>query len=100
MPVVEPPPQRAPSRELLLANHRFPGEYTIKAFGPATDAFRENVHEAAKSVVGSTRIQSSERVSRAGNSVAITLLLSVFEVDEVEAVYERLYDVSALRMIL
>lgn len=100
MPVVEPPPQRAPNRELLLANHEFPGQYTIKAFGPATDAFREQIHDAATSVVGSTRIQSSERVSKGGNSVAITLVLSVFEVDEVEAVYERLYDVAALRMIL
>ncbi len=98
--MVEPPPQRAPSRELLLATHRFPCEYTIKAFGPATDEFRDGILAAAIAVVGSTRIQSSERLSSRGNSVAITLLLSVFEVHEVEDVYVRLYEVSSLRMIL
>ena len=31
--------KRAPDRELLLAQHTFPGEYVIKAFGPNEPVF-------------------------------------------------------------
>ncbi|KIG12235.1 hypothetical protein DB30_01781 [Enhygromyxa salina] len=90
---------RAPSRELLAASHAFPGEYLIKAFGPATETFRVAIQAAGQQAVGA-RLELSERVSSKGNSICITLCLQAESVDEVILAYERLHDVHGLRMIL
>jgi putative lipoic acid-binding regulatory protein len=92
--------QVAPSRELLLANHAFPGEYIVKAFGPKTDTFRADVHASAAQVVGADRVQIGERSSRHGRRVCITLTLAVDTVDEVIGVYTRMSQVRELMMIL
>jgi putative lipoic acid-binding regulatory protein len=76
--------RRAPARELLEAAHTFPGEYLIKAFGPATVPL----------------LVLSERLSSKGNSICITLTLTAETVDEVILAYDRLHDVPGLRMIL
>lgn len=89
----------APARELIEANHEFPGEYPIKAFGPASETFRVAVHTATRQAVGA-RFVVSERLSSKGNSVCITLILAAETVDEVICAYERLHDVPGLRMIL
>ena len=91
--------RRAPARELLEANHRFPGSYLIKAFGPATDAFRAEVQAAARQAVGA-RLEVSERLGSKGKSICLTLTLSAETVDEVICAYERLHDVPGLKMIL
>jgi putative lipoic acid-binding regulatory protein len=91
--------RRAPARELLEAVHRFPGPYTIKAFGPAHDEFRLAIGEAARLAVGA-RVEFSERVSSRGNSICITMELQVEHVGEVIETYERLHDVPSLRLIL
>lgn len=96
---MSPSTSRAPNRELLEASHSFPGEYLIKAFGPATQAFRGAVDHAARGAVG-LRLTISERLSRKGNSICITLCLRVETVDEVILAYERLHDVPDLKMIL
>jgi putative lipoic acid-binding regulatory protein len=93
-------PRTAPARELLLANHAFPGEYTVKAFGPSTAGFREAIEAAAAAVIGQTRTRVSERTSRAGARVCITLDLNVETVDEVIDVYARIYQVSELKLVL
>jgi putative lipoic acid-binding regulatory protein len=93
------PTSRAPARELLEGSHAFPGEYLIKAFGPATEDFRAAIHAAACEAVGA-RLELSERVSSKGNSICITLNLRAETVDEVILAYERLHDVHGLRMIL
>ena len=90
---------RAPARELLEASHQFPGPYFIKAFGPATEAFRAAVEAAARQAVGA-RLELSERVSSKGNSICITLTLTAHSVDEVVIAYERLHEVPELKMIL
>ncbi len=92
--------QRAPSRELLLANHRFPGPYIIKAFGPARDEFREDVVAAGTAVVGDARANVQQRTSSKGARMCVTLTVNAFTVDEVIAVYERIHDVRDLMMIL
>ena len=46
-------PRRTPAREAILAAHSFPGEYTIKVFGPADEAFRT----AADKSTGSVKVQ-------------------------------------------
>ncbi len=90
----------APSRELLLANHRFPGPYVVKAFGPASDVFRDGVVEAATEVVGESRADVQQRTSTRGSKVCVTLTLNAFSVEEVIDVYERLHRVPDLKMIL
>ena len=94
-----PSTSRAPARELLEAGHTFPGSYCVKAFGPATEAFRAGIREATQAVV-QNGFQSRERMGSKGNSICITLDLQVETVDEVISVYERLHDVPDLKMIL
>lgn len=96
---MDPSTSRAPNRELLEASHEFPGEYLIKAFGPATEAFRVEVHAAGREAVGA-RLELSERVSSKGNSICITLVLQAETVDEVILAYDRLHGVASLKMIL
>ncbi len=91
--------RRAPTRELLEANHSFPCEYMIKAFGPARDEFRSGVTAAIEAAVGA-RAAFSERASSGGRKICITVRLKAQTVDEVERAYERLYEVSELQMIL
>jgi putative lipoic acid-binding regulatory protein len=91
--------QRAPARELIEAAHAFPGQYLIKAFGPATEPFRTGIEQAARSAVGA-RLELSERLSSKGNSICITLTLTAQTVDEVILTYDRLHDVPGLKMIL
>ncbi len=90
---------KAPARALIEANHQFPGEYVIKAFGPAHDEFRSGVGHAARAAVGA-RVELSERLSSKGNSICITLTLAAQTVDEVIFAYERLHAVPGLRLIL
>jgi putative lipoic acid-binding regulatory protein len=90
----------APSRELLLLHHAFPGEYIVKAFGPLEASFRDAVREAATAVVGEARATAQERASRHNRRVCITLRLNAETVDEVIEVYERLYAVEGLLLIL
>ncbi len=91
--------RRAPARELIEAAHSFPGEYTIKAFGPATDAFRNDIAAAVYSVLGE-RFSASERMGSKRTSMCITLSLQAQVVDEVLQSYDRLLDVANLKMIL
>lgn len=90
----------APSRELLLANHRFPGPYVIKAFGPASDGFREGVVAAAVVVVGEARAGVAQRTSSRGSRVCVTITVNAFTVDEVIEVYDRIHRVPNLMLIL
>jgi putative lipoic acid-binding regulatory protein len=90
----------APSRELLLANHRFPGPYIIKAFGPASTGFREGIAAAAAVVVGEARASVAHRTSSRGGRVCVTLTVNAFTVDEVIDVYDRIHQVPELMLIL
>lgn len=91
--------KRAPSRELLLANHSFPGPYVVKAFGPGADSFREEVEACAHAVVG-VRVEVTQRASKGGNRMCVTLTLDAKNVDEVIDVYDRVHEVDGLKLIL
>lgn len=93
-------PSVAPSRELLLANHRFPGPYVVKAFGPTSGSFAQEIVHAAVLVVGETRADVQQRTSSGGKRVCVTLTLNAYTVDEVIDVYERIHQVPELMMIL
>ncbi len=94
------PGQTAPSRELLLANHEFPGVYVIKAFGQSSDAFRAGVIACATAVLPETHVEVSERSTKNGRQVCVTLSLTARTVEDVEAVYAGIYEVDGLRLIL
>ena len=94
------PSPRAPSRELLLANHRFPGPYIVKAFGPGQGGFAAAVVAAAVEVVGESRADVQQRTSTRGSRVCVTLTVNAFTVDEVIDVYERIHEVPQLMLIL
>ena len=98
--VVNDSPRTAPARELLLANHAFPGTYTVKAFGPSGEAFRTAIAAAATAVIGVDRTTVSERTSTKGGRVCITLDLNVETVDEVMDVYARIHAVAELKLVL
>lgn len=91
--------KRAPDRELLLAQHEFPGEYVVKAFGPGTRAFAQAIEACATAVVGD-RAEVHERMSRHGARMCVTLTLNVQTVDEVIGVYQRIHEVDELMLIL
>lgn len=92
--------RRAPSREAILAAHRFPGSYIIKAFGPGGGEFREAVVAHAHDVVGAGRVEVSERATRSGDRVCVTVTLAAESVEEVETMYARLYQLPDLLLIL
>lgn len=91
---------RAPPRELLLANHAFPGEYVIKAFGPGTEGFHRSVAGCAHSVVGAGNVATSVRETRSGHKSCVTVTMQVQTVDDVIATYEALHGVSDLFFLL
>ena len=92
--------RRAPSREAILAAHRFPGQYMIKAFGPGGGGFREAVVTHAHGVVGEGRVSVAERATRSGDRVCVTVTLEADSVEQVEDVYARLYQLPDLLLIL
>ena len=93
-------PQRAPDRDLLLANHAFPGEYLVKAFGPSSDRFRVEVRAVALAIFGEERASLLERTSSKGGRVCITVTVNARTVDEVIDLYERIHEVHELMLVL
>lgn len=91
---------RAPPRDLLLANHAFPGEYVIKAFGPGTEGFHRDVAQSAHNVVGAGNVQTSVRETRSGHKSCVTVTIQVQTVDDVIATYEALHTVVGLFFML
>lgn len=90
----------APNRELLLAQHRFPGEYIIKAFGPGESLFREAVRLAIAELELAVSPRFSERDSSSGSRVCVSICMTVESVDEVIVAYERLYRLRELMFVL
>lgn len=90
----------APSRELLLAHHSFPGEYIVKAFGPGLTAFHDEVLACAVEVVGANRVHATARTSRHGRRVCVTLHIAADTVDEVIQIYDAVHQVPDLMLIL
>lgn len=88
------------SRELLLANHQFPGEYIYKVFGPGTDAFRSDVHAVAAAAVGPEHVRSTERGTPSARRICITVVVEVQTVDDVLALYQAFAGVDGVVMLM
>ena len=80
--------------------HQFPGEFVIKAFGPGTAGFHDAVVAAAHAEIAAERVQVQVRSTASGARRCVTLTLMAETVEQVEAVYERLYLVEQLFLIL
>ncbi|MBK7829827.1 DUF493 family protein [Nannocystis sp.] len=92
--------RNAPSREAMLAVHQFPGEYVIKAFGPGHSDFHTAVLAAAHAELRPEQVQTQARSTTTGARQCVTLTLQAERVEQVEAVYERLYLLESLFLIL
>lgn len=90
----------APERDLLLQSHTFPGQYVIKAFGPAESSFETDAKRCATSVVGESRVAAHTRFSSGGRRSCVTLTLHANNVDEIISTYENLHDLDSLLLIL
>ncbi len=90
----------APDRDLLLQTHGFPGQYIIKAFGPAESSFETDAKCCATGVVGEDRVAAHTKFSSGGRRSCVTLTLHVQTVDEVISIYEHLHELDSLLMIL
>ncbi len=92
--------RNAPRRELIEANHSFPGPYLIKAFGPGEGDFAARVRALAGEAVPSERLEFSHRPSRSGRRVCVTVGLDAQDVEEVIALYEALAALEDLALLL
>ena len=90
----------APDRDLLLGNHTFPGQYIIKAFGPAESSFETDAKRCATGVVGEDRVAAHTKFSSGGRRSCVTLTLQAQTVDDVISTYERLHELDSLLLIL
>lgn len=91
---------KAPDRDLLLAHHRFPGPYTIKAFGPGQSDFPDRVQNALQEAVILCAVELRERKSAGGKRMCITIEMQAQAVDEVIRLYEALHRIESLQLIL
>ncbi|MBL9104675.1 MAG: DUF493 family protein [Myxococcales bacterium] len=103
-PAPDPSPAPAarvpPSRDALLAVHKFPGEFLIKAFGAGGDAFTAAATAAATAELGPDRVGVQVRTTPSGTRQCVSLTLQADKVEDVEAVYRRLFALPDLLMIL
>jgi len=84
----------------LLAVHKFPGEFVIKAFGVGGDAFVAAATAAAAADLGPDRVDVQVRTTPSGARQCVSLTLQAGSVEDVEAVYHRLFALPDLLMIL
>jgi len=94
------PTKAAPSREALLAVHKFPCEFVIKAFGKGGDEFAAAAVAAAAQVLGPDRVDAQVRTTPSGARQCVTLTLKADTVEDVEAAYHRLFALPDLQLLL
>ena len=90
----------APSREALEAVHKFPCEFVIKAFGKGGEAFESAAVAAAVERLGPDRVHVQTRTTPSGARQCVTLTLKAETVEDVEAIYHRLFHLPDLQLLL
>ena len=93
-------PSSAPSRELLLATHAFPGEYMIKVFGPGQAEFRAVLIEQVGALVERERMDVRHRSTASGHRTCVTVTWRAHTVDEVIEMYRLVQQVPDVLLIL
>lgn len=86
------------SQELL----EFPCHYEFKAFGPGgqESRFDDHVLAAVSSVVDASRQAMRTRPSSAGKYQCVTILVTLYNRPQLEAVYAELRKIEGLKYLL
>lgn len=90
-----------PSIELLESVHDFPGEYTVKAFGPHEQTFVDAVTAATSDFharAGSPAV--SARASSKGTYICVTAVVWLKAAADVEGLYASVGQVPGLKRML
>jgi hypothetical protein len=90
-----------PPIELLESVHEFPGEYTVKAFGPHNQLFVDGVTTAAQLLHAKPDDpEISARASSKGTYICVTARVWVNAAEDVHRLYEAVQQVPGLKRIL
>jgi len=82
------------------ARIEFPCEYPVKVFGLNTQMLRASVTTIFVEEAGAGGIAVSERVSREGTYVSVTVTFEARGVEQLQRLHEKLKAVAGVRMIL
>jgi putative lipoic acid-binding regulatory protein len=94
-------PISVPSIEALETAHSFPAQYLIKIIGPDTEAFRADAKTICVKHLGpDAQIETSERQSKTGQHLALTLRFQVATPLLVQEIYKNLAQLTGLKFII
>lgn len=94
-------PISVPSIEALEAAHTFPAKYLIKLIGPETNSFRTSAKDTCFKHLGAdAQVEVSERQSKNGQHLALTLRFNVPTPKMVQEIYRDLALLSGLKFII
>ena len=90
-----------PPIELLESVHEFPGEYTVKAFGPHDQTFVDAVtREATSAHAAAGAPEIGARASSKGTYICVTAVVFVESALDVHRLYEALQKVPRIKRVL
>ena len=90
-----------PSIELLESRHTFPGTYTFKVIGDASENFTARVISHVRDELGIDEDPPySLRTAKGGKHVAITIEPTCNSAQQVLAIYSRLMGMDGMVMLL
>ena len=94
-------PISVPSIEVLETAHQFPTLYTIKVIGPDTSDFRTSARATClKHLDQDSKIDISERQSKTGQHLALTLKFQAPSASKVQDIYRELTNLEGLKFII
>jgi len=87
--------------ELEAPNISFPCDYPIKVVGDTRTGLHEDVYEIVlKHDPSLTTDKVSQRTSRKGNFISISFMLRAVGQEQLEALFDDLKELEAVRMVL
>ena len=94
-------PISVPSIEVLETAHEFPTLYTIKVIGPDTSEFRTTARAyCLKHLGNAAEVNISERQSKTGQHLALTLKFQAPSASTVQDIYRELTNLQGLKFII
>ena len=80
----------------------FPCDYEFKAFGPqdADDSFEFAVREAVSAIAPVSRDAVRTRSSSRGTYLCVTIVVRLYNADQVKAIYASLRRIESLKYLL
>ncbi len=94
-------PISVPSIEVLETAHSFPAPYTIKVIGPDTSDFRTSARaNCIKHLGEDALVDITERQSKTGQHLALTLKFQAPSAKTVQDIYRDLANLQNLKFII